>query len=114
MFKSGRHYTDDLHGLTVELNLLSDDVWVASETTCPETIGEDDDVISAGLELFGFEYTTVRRGHTQHREEVGGGCETEQTFRRLALNGEVTAGVVVGRHLFEDGVLVVLVEEVCG
>ena len=41
-------------------------------------------------------------------------AQTEETFGCLALFGQITAREVVSRHLFENRVLVVLVEEVCG
>ena len=114
MFKSGRHHADYLHCLSVELNFSSDDVWIASEAARPKTIGQDDHVVGARLKLFGFEYTAVRRRDFQHRKEIGGCCEAEQTFCCLSLFGEITAGEVVGSHLLENGILVVLVEEICG
>src|SRR6185369_888717 len=93
VIETGRHHADDLDGLAVELNLASDDVWVAAEASCPETIGQDDYVVTAGLKLFGLEDAAVRRRHAEQRKEIGGGGETEQTFRRLALFGQVSAGV---------------------
>src|SRR5689334_9234310 len=101
MFEPGRHHADDLNCLTVELDLASDDVWVASKTSRPETIGEDDNVVGAGLELFGFEDAAERRGHSHHGKEIGGCREAQQTFCCLALFGEITVNEVVGRHLFK-------------
>ncbi len=113
VFESGRHHAYYLHCLSIELDLSSYNVWVASETARPKTIGEDHHVISAGLELFGFEYTATRGRHSQHRKEVGGRSETEKTFRCLSLFSEITAREVVGGHLLEHSILVVLVKEVC-
>ena len=72
MFESGRHHADYLDCLSVELNRASDYVWVASKTARPKTIGQDDDVVSARLKLFRFEYTAARRSHFQHGKEIGG------------------------------------------
>src|SRR5690348_7136818 len=114
MFESRWHYADNLYCLTIKLNVLADDVWIAAETARPKSICEDDDVISARLELFGFECTAVRGSDAQHWKEISGGCEAEQTFRGVTFFGEVTAGEVGGRHFVKDCVLIVLVEEVSG
>src|SRR5215216_1244621 len=114
MFESGRHHADYLYCFSVELYFSSHHSWVAPETARPKTIAEDDSVISARLEFFGFEYAAVRRCDSQHWKEIGGGCEAEQTFRCLPLLGEVTADEVVGRHLLKNRILVVLVEEISG
>jgi len=113
MFESRRHHADDLDCLSVELNLLSDDVWVTAKTARPKTIGEHDNVIGAGLKLFGLEDTTVRGRDAQHRKEIGSRGKAEQTFRVVAIFREVAAREGVGRELVKDCVLVVLVEEVC-
>jgi hypothetical protein len=113
MFETGRHHADYLHCLSVKLNRASDYAWIASETTRPKTIGQDNHVVRARLELFRFKDTAVRRRHSKHGKEIGGACQAEQTFRRLSLSGHITARKVVGGHLLEDRILVVMVEEIC-
>src|SRR5688500_4733598 len=112
MLESGRHHAHDLNRLSVELNRTSEDVWVAAKASRPKTIGQNDDVVSTWLELFGFENTAVRRGYSKHRKEISGSGDAEQTFRCLPLFDEVTAGKVIGSHLLEDCILAVLIEEV--
>ena len=80
---------------------------------CPKTISQDDHVVGARLKLFRFEYTAARRSHFHHGKEIGGCCEAEQTFRRLSLFGQITAGKIVGGHLLKNRILIVLVEEIC-
>src|SRR5215207_1039427 len=113
MIESRRHHAYNLNRLSVELNRASDDVWVAAKAARPKSISQDNDVVSARLELFRFEETAMCRGHSQQRKEIGGCSEAEQTFRCLPLFGEITAGKVIRRHLFKNRVLVVLVEKVC-
>src|SRR5207237_9632551 len=112
MVKAGRHHAHNLDCLPVELNRASNDVWIASKTARPKTIGQDDNVVGARLELFRFEYTATLGRHAQHRKEIGRCRETEQTFRRVPIFGQVTADEVVSGHLVENRVPVVLVEKV--
>src|SRR5262249_42720362 len=101
MFKARRHHADDFNRFSVELNLSSDDGWVAGKAARPETIAQHDHVVSARLKLFRFEYTAVSRRDSHHRKEIRGCGETEQAFRCLSLFGQITAGEVISRHLLE-------------
>src|SRR6185369_2562509 len=65
MLESGRHYPDDLHGLSIELDFSAYDVWVTAKTARPETIREHDHVICTGLEFFRLEYTAQRRRNAE-------------------------------------------------
>src|ERR1043166_9735739 len=103
MFESGRHHADDLHGFSIKLNLASYNVWVASKTAGPKTIGQHDNIVGARLEFFRSKNPTVCGRHSQHWEEVGRRGEAKQTFGRLALFGEIAADVVVSGNLTEQG-----------
>src|SRR5687767_8912076 len=81
----------------------------------PTTISQDNDVVSTRLELFRVEYTATRRRHSQERKELGGTRDSEQAFRRMPMLSEVTAAGGKGSHLFQNRILVALVEKVrCG
>src|SRR6185503_13611046 len=90
MVETGRHHANYLDCLSVELNLTSHNARITSETTRPKTIGQDNHVVRARLELFRFEETAARWSHIKQGKEIGGACEAEQTFRRLSLCGQIT------------------------
>src|ERR1044072_3287046 len=112
MVEAGRHHADDLHCFSVELNLSTYDVRITSKTPGPPTVAKDSYVINTRLEFFGLEHTAVCGCDSHHREEIRGCYEAEQAFGCLPLFGESAARVTVGRHLFKNGILVVLVEEI--
>src|SRR5688572_6588224 len=112
MFESGRHDPDYLDGLSVKLDCASEYVWVTSKTAGPKTIRQDNNIVSAGLELFRSENATVCRRHSKHWEKIGGSRDAEQTCYLLPLFSQVTAGVVVGSHPVENCVLFALIEKV--
>ncbi len=113
MIETGGHHADDLHCFSVELNFSSDYVWVISETARPKSIAQDDYVINTRLEFFGFKHTAVRGCDSQQWKEIRGCREAEQALGCLPVFGETTARIVVGRHLFKNRILGVLVEEIC-
>src|SRR5918999_301541 len=85
----------------------------ASRRLPPLSFRRAESCVRLCLELFRFKDTAVRRRHSKHGKEIGGACQAEQTFRRLSLSGHITARKVVGGHLLEDRILVVMVEEIC-
>jgi hypothetical protein len=111
--ESGRHHADDLDCLSVELNFSAYDARITSKTPRPKTVAQDDHVISAWFEFFGFEYATVGRCDSQNWKEVGCCGNAGQTFCCLTLFGEITADEVVGGQLLEDRVLGLVVKEIC-
>jgi hypothetical protein len=112
MVEIRRHHADYLHCFPVELNSFPHDVWVVSKTPRPKAIRQDNNVISTRLEFFGLECAALCRWNAHKWKEVGGCCEAEQTFRCLSRFREITAEIVVGRHLVKNGILVVLVKKI--
>src|ERR1700752_1943065 len=99
MLESRWHHANYLDGLSIKLNSSTHDARITSEPARPQTITEDDDVIGAWLEFFRFEHAPVCRRHSQDGKEIGGARDAEQTFRGLALFGEIAADKGVGSHL---------------
>src|SRR5262249_46154740 len=112
MFESGRHYSGYLHSFSIKLNLTSHNTWVASKTARPKPIGQNNDVIGAGLEFFRSKYASVCRRYSQERKEIGGRCEAKQTFGCLTMFGEVATDEVIRGHLLKDRILIVLVKKI--
>ena len=58
MIKARRHYSDDAHCLSIQLQLATHNTWIASKMTLPEPIAEHDDIVDAGLKFLRVEKTT--------------------------------------------------------
>src|SRR5262245_51979925 len=114
MFEAWRHHPGDLHTFSVQLNYSSHDVGVAGKAPSPEPITENNDVVTAGIELFSVEDAAVCWINAEEWKEIGSRCQAEQPFRSLALLRQIPASEGVGCHLLEHCVLLTLIEEVPG
>ncbi len=97
--------------LSVEVDGSSDGVGIGGVVGLPELVAENDFVISAGAIFFGQEDASVERLDAEDGEEIRayGACAD-----RLGLSGSGDVEVCAGdeRHLVEDVVLFLPVEEV--
>src|ERR1041385_1904118 len=64
------HDADDGVSLIVELDRLIDDVWIGTETLCPELVTEHDDFPAAVLILIRRKRATEQWRHTDHAEII--------------------------------------------
>src|SRR5882724_2020479 len=68
--KRRRHYANNSIFLTVELNVMIYDVWVAAKTLLPQPIAENCDIGRVGFVFIRSEVSTKRRLHTQQGKEI--------------------------------------------
>src|SRR5262249_50652619 len=111
MIKPRRHYPDNAHCLSIELQIATYNIWIASKTTLPEAVAKHDDVVRARLKFFRVENTTVRRRNAGQRKEGGRTRQTCQTFSCLTLLNKTAADIGVGGHLLKHSVSFTLSQE---
>ena len=58
MIKARRHYSDDAHCLSIQLQIATHNTWIASKMLLPEAVAEHDDVIGAWLKFLRVEKPT--------------------------------------------------------
>src|SRR5262245_43409659 len=101
MIKPRRHYPDNVHCLSIELQIATYNIWIASKTTLPEAVAKHDDVVRARLKFLRAEKTTVCRRNAEQRKEVGRSRQTCQTFSCLPLLNKAAADIDIGGHLLK-------------
>jgi hypothetical protein len=79
----------------------------------PELVAENDFVVSAGVIFFREEDTSVEGLNAEDGEELRAYGTCHDRFG-LSCSGDVELCAGVERHLVEDVVLLLPVEEVCG
>src|ERR1041385_2216305 len=65
-----RHHADDLIQVGVHPHVLTEDVWIATERSFPESITDNDFAIEAWGIIFGVEAPPEPRLHAQQREVI--------------------------------------------
>src|ERR1051326_7319019 len=65
-----RHHADDLRGRVVEVQGAAYDIWIAAETTLPESITDNADAVLSGGVFAVIECAAERRVDTEDLEEV--------------------------------------------
>ena len=112
MLELGRHDTDHLDGLSVNLHCVVDQIGIGAEAIPPCTVTQHDHVVGTRLVLFGCEHSADRRSHAQRSEEVSGDQQALESLGGLAVADQHRRRTIEGHHLREDIVPRAEVDEV--
>src|SRR5215216_1552639 len=109
--ESRRHNANHSITLTIELNRLIDQGWIAAKLALPQTMAQQNDMIGPDLFFFREKAPSQRGHHVQGRNQVGGdlcGCDSLW----LATASKVECGILRSRQLLKDGLVLLPIQEV--
>src|SRR5882724_13442046 len=107
-----RHYTHHRHRLAIQPQRAPDNVGVSRETSPPEPVVQDDDIIPPGTILVRGEYAAKGGLDSKQREEFGRSLQAIHPLGRLSGIGQVERLRVHSRQEFEVPVLGSKIEKV--
>ena len=99
MESGGEHAHDDV-GMTVEEDGATENVGVGSEAAFPKLVGEEDNLVAAGLTFLVEEGAAKLRLRAEHGEKTGGNASCGKAFGFTGTS-EIQSDVADHGHLFE-------------
>src|SRR6266567_9129831 len=102
--KLGGEHSNDRVGLSVQIELLSNDIWIAAEAALPESFPAQHNPGGADLIVIGSEFAAQNGLDSQGREESrGDAAESQSLWFTFARQNDII--VLIGNHALKDFVL---------
>src|SRR5437868_1031244 len=80
-----RHDADNREALAIEEEFRSNNLWIAIELLPPETLADDDNIITARLAFLGFEKASLHRCDPKQWKYSGSDERARDALRLIAL-----------------------------
>ena len=106
-----RRDANDGLGMAIEHNGFADNGGIAGEAFFPETVTENDDVVVAGLAVFGSEARAEEEIDTEEGKEIDGDV-LDGNFLGVTVSGEIVALVKDVGHAGENGIADLPIEKI--
>src|SRR6185295_5204000 len=107
--KTRRHHSDDCAIYSIEADLLPDDRRVAAKVSSPKPVAQNDNHVLAGLLLIFGEGAAKRGVYAEDRKQTGGVPHAHDAHGITGAR-EVEAASVERSHVFEDLVLLLVID----